>query len=265
VTAQLDRSESQIRPGGIVTYSVWVWSTIAADRITTSVSSSGKSVLTPRYTLCPAIHGASCSVGSLPAYQAHELVITDQIGRKAAVGEQIGLSVDVQGVPATPATTLSPAVASISTLVGQASSSPTPINTGTAGDGSGLPPGTIPGLPGTTITPSGLASLFPVVTPSPTPVSSQTPSSKHKVTRATSTASSLPIDPRLIGGQLAGLAVLVAAITMVVARLSLRTPQLAGAAGSGGTAPPKTPEAPAPPAPATTTEAQAAEPEAKPE
>ena len=220
-------------------------------------------MLTPKYALCPAIHNASCSVGSLPAYQAYELVITDRIGRDANVGEQIGLTIDAQGVAHPPATALSPAVASISTLVGQASASPTPIDTGTFGDGSGLPPGTIPGLPGTTITPSGLASLFPVVTPSPSPVSSQAPS-KHKVTRATSTASSLPIDPRLIGGQLAGLAVLVAAITMVVARLSLRTPQLAGAA-AGGTGPAKTPESPAPPAPATTTEAQATEPEAKPE
>jgi hypothetical protein len=264
VTTQLVRRDSQIRPGGIVTYSVWVWSTIPADRITASVSSSGKSVLKPKYALCPAIHDASCSIGSLPAYQAYELVITDQIGRDAAVGEQIGLTVDAQGVAHPPATALSPAVASISTLVGQASSSPSPIDTGTAGDGSGLPPGTIPGLPGTTITPSGLASLFPVVTPSPTPASSSPAPTKHKVTRATSTASSLPIDPRLIGGQLAGLAVLVAAITMVVARLSLRTPQLAGAAAVGGSAPSKAPESPAP-APATTTDAQATEPEAKPE
>jgi hypothetical protein len=43
----------------------------------------------------------------------------------------------------------------------------------------------------------------------------------------------VPLDPRLIGGQLAGLAVLAAAITMVVARLSLRTPQSAGAGQAG--------------------------------
>jgi len=54
----------------------------------------------------------------------------------------------------------------------------------------------------------------------------------------------LPLDPRLIGGQLAGLAVLAAAITMVVARLSLRTPQLASAAPSGQPA-----AAPPPPQP----------------
>jgi hypothetical protein len=53
----------------------------------------------------------------------------------------------------------------------------------------------------------------------------------------------LPLDPRLIGGQLAGLAVLAAAITMAVARLSLRTPQAANAgkgsdaAADGGTEP----------------------------
>jgi len=43
----------------------------------------------------------------------------------------------------------------------------------------------------------------------------------------TQASSTLPLDPRLIGGQLAGLAILAAAITMVVARLSLRTPQTA--------------------------------------
>jgi hypothetical protein len=63
-----------------------------------------------------------------------------------------------------------------------------------------------------------------VVTPSPTPSSSSSPPRQGRATTITPTASTLPLDPRLVGGQLAGLAVLAAAITMVVARLSLRTP-----------------------------------------
>jgi len=35
----------------------------------------------------------------------------------------------------------------------------------------------------------------------------------------------VPLDARLIGGQLAGLAVLAAAVTIAIARLSLRTPK----------------------------------------
>lgn len=210
----------------------------------------------PKFALCPAIHEASCSIGALPAYQAYELVVTDLIGKNATPGQQVSLTVDVQGQAAPPASGLSPAEATITTLVGSPTTSPSPVDSGGAGDGSSLP--SIPGFPGTTISPSGLSSLFPVVTPSPTPSNGKA-SGKRKVTKATSTASSLPIDPRLIGGQLAGLAVLMAAITMVVARLSLRTPQVVGPS-----APAKSPEPPAPSAPA---EADTAviEPAAKPE
>ncbi len=85
------------------------------------------------------------------------------------------------------------------------------------------------------------------MTPSATtPTASASRRGKAKVTKAISTASSLPLDPRLVGGQLAGLAVLAAAITMVVARLSLRTPQPASAPQSGQTgaaAPPPQPSA----------------------
>jgi hypothetical protein len=40
----------------------------------------------------------------------------------------------------------------------------------------------------------------------------------------TDVSASFPLDDRLIGGQLAGLAVLAAAVTIAVARLSLRRP-----------------------------------------
>jgi hypothetical protein len=97
--------------------------------------------------------------------------------------------------------------------------------------------------PGTTVTPGSISSLFPVVTPSSgaPSTSSKSPSGQRKRggTKVETVASSSPIDTKLIGGQLAGLAVLAAAITMVVARLSLRTPQTAAAAGpTAATAPP---------------------------
>jgi hypothetical protein len=100
-----------------------------------------------------------------------------------------------------------------------------------------LPPVTLPAVPqpGTSATdPSG---LFPTVSPtspglstSPSPRSSLsfptvTGPSRHGGTRvrAATTAATLPLDPRLIGGQLAGLAVLAGAIAMAITRLSLRT------------------------------------------
>lgn len=234
------RRDSLPQRGGTVTYSIWVWSTVGSRQVTATISRSGRAVDKPIFTLCPADDKATCSIGSLPAYQAIELLVTDHIRKKATPGEQISLTVVVQGVAKSPSGgPLSPAEAAVVTLLNRASSPPA------------IPPGTgapfsagVPGLPGTTITPGSISNLFPTVTPTatPTPVARQ---EKRKVTRATSTASSLPLDPRLIGGQLAGLAVLAAAVTMVVARLSLRTPQLASAPQSG----PTTPAAPSPPQP----------------
>jgi hypothetical protein len=47
-------------------------------------------------------------------------------------------------------------------------------------------------------------------------------------------AATVPLDPRLIGGQLAGLAVLAGAVVMAIARLSLRTPKQADDKASQG-------------------------------
>ena len=50
---------------------------------------------------------------------------------------------------------------------------------------------------------------------------------------ALATSATLPLDPRLIGGQLAGLAVLAGAIAIAIARLSLRSPKPQGAKSAG--------------------------------
>jgi hypothetical protein len=229
VSASLATSGSLAKPGRTVTYSVWVWSTVPSRQVSANVSSAGHAIDAPKFTLCPVVHRRTCSIGSLPAYQALELMVTDHIGKKAKPGEQISLTVVVQGVTQSPSGgPLSPAEATVSTVLNQASSP-------TAPSGIGSFPTSAPGLPGTTVTPGSITSLFPVVTPSASP-SNHSRQGNRKVTKATSAASSLPLDPRLIGGQLAGLAVLAAAITMVVARLSLRTPQLASATQSGQTA-----------------------------
>ncbi len=227
VTAQIVRHQSQASPGGVITYSIWVWSTVKARRVTASVAANLKTVRVPKFTLCPTVRNTACSIGSLSANQALELLITDRVRTSAATGRQITLTVTVTGA------NLSPAVAAITTVVGQLSPSPGP-STGPA-----LPPSFLPTFPTTTVTPGSLSSLFPVVTASPPTAGG---GSHHQSSRlAGVTSSAVPLDPRLIGGQLAGLAVLAAAITMAVARLSLRTAQPAAAPGSAAPATPAGP------------------------
>jgi hypothetical protein len=230
VSAQVVRSGTSTWPGGSLEYSIWVWSTTKATDVTATVQRSSQSILAPSFLVCPAARGDTCSIGSIPPNQAFELQISDRIAKSAAVGQQLTVTVDVN------AASMSPAEASIALVVSQhGSQSPAPIITVPSGSG-----GTsVPGLPGTTITPGGIDGLFPTITPSSTPSAPGARPAKRKASKIITTASSLPLDPRLIGGQVVGLAVLAAAITMVVARLSLRTPQPAT---------PATPSAPAEPA-----------------
>jgi hypothetical protein len=141
-------------------------------------------------------------------------MIRDRVRTTAAAGEPMTLTVNVGG------SSLSPAVAAITTVVGQTPISTTPVPP--------LPP--VPNfapIPGATISPQGLSGLFPVVTPGTSPPTTPQPKHTHRSSGITQASSALPLNPRLIGGQLAGLAVLAAAITMGVARLSLRKPQMA--------------------------------------
>ena len=77
-------------------------------------------------------------------------MITDRVRTTATAGDPMALTVTVSG------SSLSPAVATIATMVGQTPiSSPAPT----------LPPTTLAPIPGATINPAGLSGLFPVVTP----------------------------------------------------------------------------------------------------
>ena len=219
MVALILRHESNTSPGGAIKVDAWVWSTAPARNVRATVATSSHAVLAPRFTLCPVSHGTTCSIGALPANQAFELTVTEKIKPTATVGNPIALAITVS------ARGMSPAEAAVAAVVGQAIKPPSVPPT--------LPPTTLIPLPGATITPGGLSGLFPVVTPQATP-SSSPPADAQNVTQATETSSALPLDSRLIGPQLAGLAVLAAAITMVVARLSLRTAQAPAGAGIGG-------------------------------
>jgi hypothetical protein len=189
---------------------------VPATKVVVTASSSARSMKFPRYTLCPAAHGTKCTIGTLPANQAFELVITDKVRAAATAGAPITLTVNVD------AASLSPAEAAVATVVSKHSRSPVGNSVPPVPP---LPPTTLLPIPSATITPPSLGGLFPTVTPLASPQAKQKHQRSGKAARVAQTSSALPLDPRLIGGQLAGLAVLAAAITMAVARLSLRTPQ----------------------------------------
>ena len=102
--------------------------------------------------------------------------------------------------------------------------------------GSTLPTESLPPLPfdtvgsGATLTsPTDPSGLFPTVSPSPasSAVSSASETKKDPKNQsdAKTVSAILPLNSRLIGGQLAGLVVLATAIAITIVRLSLRTPR----------------------------------------
>jgi hypothetical protein len=109
-----------------------------------------------------------------------------------------------------------------------------------AGDGGTIPPtylptGTVPGVAGLGVQPTGnLGSAFPQVSPSPSASGATATAGHGHSTKTIDLSAGLPLDVRLIGGQVIGLAVLAAAVTIAVARLSLRKhPPPPGEDGSG--------------------------------
>lgn len=156
-----------------------------------------------------------------------ELRVAVKIGSRAAVSGHVKLTSKVSGHGAKSFT------GSASDTVVAATVNPGPTIS--------LPaPGKLPAISGTGVSPTDPSGLFPTVsaTPTPTPSNVGLPTVKpHRFAKATEDAATVPLDAKLIGGQLAGLAVLAGAVTIAIARLSLRTrqpqPQGAQAQSSG--------------------------------
>jgi hypothetical protein len=167
-----------------------------------------KYVKAPDYTICPKVSGSACEIGSLPVGQSDELQATVKVGHKAALGEQVELIAHAtgrhdRGYRAT---------ATVLVLA--------PVTPSTPSAPSTIPPVTLPAIPGTS--PGNPSGLFPTVSPSTGTPDPTTHASSAKHTRLTTASNNTPLDSRFIGGQLAGLAVLAGAITIAIARLSLR-------------------------------------------
>jgi hypothetical protein len=218
-----------VKAGTNAVFVVWVWSADAKTygaSVAASVASA-KYVDAPSFKICPAAKGKTCKIGNLPTGQADELEAAAKVGPKATLGELVTLKVKAS---AKHSRAFSGSASDV--VVVAPSVNPTPPAL----------PTSLPTLPGTGTSPTNPAGLFPTVPPS----SSSSPSTgapllpgakHHQAVHVAAASATVPLDARLIGGQLAGLAVLAGAIAIAVVRLSLRRPR-----AQEGNAPPSPPQ-----------------------
>jgi hypothetical protein len=217
-------STNSVQPGHSAGYAIWVWSTVTEAQGVTVTAAIGSvaHVNAPRFTVCPNPGGAVCTVGTLPTGQSEELIAGSFVRRAASSGERITLTATVRGTKA--GSFHSAATINVIAASSPPTSPPPTLPTST------VPQGELPPLPsGAYTNPNGDPSgLFPTVAPSSP--GSQSPSAGRtpKVLNRSNTrdvSATLPLNTRLIGGQLIGLVVLATAIAIAIARLSLRGPR----------------------------------------
>jgi len=231
MTMQTLNNRTAVDPGTQIGYAIWVWldgSTSGTAKITLSAKPSSVS---PTFSVCVPAGKSKCTV-SLSAGQKVE--VQAELAAPDRPTKRVILT-----ATATSSEASNSATASATVDIKPKNPSPTSSPTPNAGDGGTLPPAaglpsgtTIPGLG---VQPSGdLGSAFPQVSPSPLTSASASASQQGHDTKTVDLSAGLPLDVRLIGGQVIGLAVLAAAVTIAVARLSLRRQPAKHGEGSTG-------------------------------
>jgi hypothetical protein len=239
VQVQALSSSAKVQAGHSAGFVVWVWSAGgASDSVTvTAKVTAAKDVGAPKFTVCPQASGATCALGTLPANQADELQAVSAVSDKATSSEHVTLTATATGKNALlddaadslAVTAAAPTgTGSGSSGTGTGTESPSPIGDGQPLGTSGTFP-QLPAIPEPGSAAGNPAALFPTVAPSAgasSPAIGFPPARKQATRIAANTASSIvPLDPKLIGGQLAGLAVLAGAIAIAIVRLSVRRPR----------------------------------------
>jgi hypothetical protein len=227
------RGGSRVRPGHNATYAIFVWSTRATSKhVNVSVSAARAAhISSARFTVCATSSGPVCNVGNLPVGQTDEVQARIHVRPKALAGEHIGLTAKARANGAGSAK-------SSATVAVTAAPTPVPTATPTPTTGT-LPPVPAPVAPQPGTTPSDPSNLFPTVSPGASTSTSTAPSGgqptsnpgthDHSRVKVATDAATVPLSPRLIGGQLIGLVVLAGAIVIAIARLSLRSRRPQGA------------------------------------
>jgi hypothetical protein len=231
-------ASTTVNPGGTSSFVVWVWSTNAdSSNVSVVTTIAAASYLTtPSFAICPSASGATCTIASLPVGQVYELLVSVPVSTAAPLGASVAFTATASATGALSYT------ASATEVVAAASSATSSATSSVVPPLVGLPP-----IPGTSVAPVNPSQLFPVVTPSPGTGSLGLPNARSRSTiHAVGVSSTVPIDARLIGAQLVGLAVLAGAVTIAIMRLSVRK-RLPAPATPPTPAPPTPPAAAAPP------------------
>jgi hypothetical protein len=201
---------------------VWVWSIHGSTKqVTVSAAiRQVKGAAAPRFSVCPDATGATCTLGNLPQGQADELQARVTLRKDAKLGGHVTLTAKATAKDAGSFG----ASGSVEIIARKAAPSTTPTIPPPVT--SALPPlPTLPAIPDPGTTKTDPSGLFPTVSPQPTVSAGAGPAAGHKGSRrirATAISDTMPLNMRLIGGQLVGLVVLAAAITIAITRLSLR-------------------------------------------
>jgi hypothetical protein len=228
---------SSVDPHTTVRFAIWVWLSSGTNGTAKIRLSASPSSVSPTFSVCVPSGRSDCKVGGLSAGQHVEV----QARLKAPGRSHHHVTLTAAATSADASNSAS-ASATVDIKQKSSGSDPSTSPTQNAGDGqtigtipsTGLPAGTVPGLG---IQPTGnLGSAFPQVSPSPSATSGTGAAASHgHSTKTIDLSAGLPLDVRLIGGQVIGLAVLAAAVTIAVARLSLRRqPQPPSEDGPGG-------------------------------
>ena len=211
---------SAVDPHTKIRYAIWVWLTSGSGGTAKVTLSARPSSVSPAFTVCADTGTTKCTVGGLKAGEKVE------VEAKLAAPDRPTKRV-ILTATATSSQASNSATATATVDIKPKNPTPTSSPTPNAGDGGTLPPAVgLPGgttIPGLGVQPSGdLGSAFPQVSPSPSAAASASASQNGNETKTVDLSAGLPLTVRLIGGQVIGLAVLAAAVTIAVARLSLR-------------------------------------------
>jgi hypothetical protein len=211
-----------VDPATTVQFAIFVWLTSGTNGSATVTLDAKPNRVSPTFSVCQPAGKATCSVSGLSSGQRVEM----QAELRASTG-LAGRYITLTLTAASPQASKSPsATATIRVRTHRHTSSGSGSNGSNtnAGDGGTLPNTGLPGtgsFPGLGNSPGSLGGSFPQVSPSPN-APPTAPKHRQNQVRVADLSAGLPLAVRLIGGQVIGLAILAAAVTIAVARLSLR-------------------------------------------